>query len=302
MKLFPLFVTSLLIVAPVFGEDVVLLERFDGPPAVTCEAWTAIDAETGETLVSHQADEVLRPASTTKIMTSYLVFDLAADSPDVMEERVTFSRRADKTGGSSSTVREGEQVSVRELLYGLLLPSGNDASVALAEHFGDRLTPDGEGTAFDRFIAAMNRQAEELGMNDTHYVNPHGLDNVKHVTTAADMARLARAAMQIPDFRNVVRTAEYHTAVTQEDGEKRVIKWRNTNKLLPYGYLGVKTGWTTMAGACLVSCSQRDGRELILVVLKSSCRDSRFTDSRNLWRWIWTDVVSDQTAPTLSGS
>ncbi|MFN3159843.1 MAG: D-alanyl-D-alanine carboxypeptidase family protein [Rubinisphaera brasiliensis] len=302
MRWFSFCLLSFLMIAPALAEDVVLLERYDGPPAVTCEAWTAIDAETGETIVSHKADEVLRPASTTKIMTSYLVFNLAAESPEVMEELVTFSRRADKTGGSSSTVREGEQVSVRELLYGLLLPSGNDASVALAEHFGDRLSPEGEGTAYDRFVAAMNRQAESLRMNDTHYVNPHGLDNVKHVTTAADMARLAQAAMQIPDFRKVVRTPEYHTAVTQEDGEQRVLKWRNTNKLLPYGYLGVKTGWTTMAGACLVSCSQRDGRELILVVLKSSCRDSRFTDSRNLWRWIWTDVIPDQTAPTLSGS
>ncbi|WP_339743683.1 D-alanyl-D-alanine carboxypeptidase family protein [uncultured Rubinisphaera sp.] len=296
------FWSLLLIIVPAtFADEIVLQESLDGPPVVTCESWIVIDSETGQTLASHNSQEVLRPASVTKIMTSYLVLELASESPEVLDEIVTFSQRADKTGGTTTGIEIGEQISVRELLFGLMLPSGNDASVALAEHFGNRLQLDATKDPYTGFIDVMNLKAKELGMNDTHYENPHGLDKVGHVTTAADLAILARAAMRIPEFRKVVRTTVYKTAVTQQDGAKRVIEWKNTNQLLTYGYLGVKTGWTTMANACLVSCSQRENRELIMIVLKSSCKESRFTDSRNLWRWIWTDIVPNHGFEIRSG-
>ncbi len=285
---------------PAASQDIFQQEQFDGPPAVTCEAWTVIDAESGDTIASHHASEVLRPASTTKIMTGLLVLELAQQSPDILDETVEFSRRADKTGGTTTGIATGEKVKVGDLLYGLLLPSGNDASVALAEHFGDRMQVDSPSKGYDRFVAAMNQRAKQLDLRDTHYENPHGLDKDGHVTTAADLAVVARTAMQIPEFRKIVKTVQYQTTVIKNDGSQRVVQWQNTNQLLPFGYLGVKTGYTYLAKSCLVSCSQHDGRELIMVVLKASSKDARFTDSRNLWRWIWTEAIEEATTPVAA--
>lgn len=287
---------------PAVSQDIFEQEQFDGPPAVTCEAWTVIDNETGQTIAGHNPNEVLRPASTTKMMTGLLVLELAEDSPEVLEETILFSPRADKTGGTTTGIAAGEKVKVDDLLYGLLLPSGNDASVALAEHFGDRMKIDSTSKGYDRFIAAMNQKAKQLGLDDTHYENPHGLDKDGHVTTAADLAVVAHTAMQISEFRKIVKTAQYQTTVDKPDGSQRVIQWQNTNQLLPFGYLGVKTGYTYQAKSCLVSCSQHNGRELIMVVLKSSSKDARFTDSRNLWRWIWTEAVKEKESTTATAN
>src|SRR5262249_4657938 len=142
-------------------------DPLDGPPYTTVKAWAIADGRTGEVLWGYREKESLEPASTTKIMTALIVVRLMAKDPGVGDEIVTFSRRADRTIGSSSEVREGERVPVRELLYGLLLPSGNDAAVAFAEHFGGRLKPPADSKAsaddgFARFIAEMNRVAGEL--------------------------------------------------------------------------------------------------------------------------------------------
>ena len=136
-------------------------------------------------------------------MTAYLVLRLAAEHPEVLGEQVTFSRRADDTPGSTAGVRAGEQLTAGELLYGLLLPSGNDASVALAEQFGSRLAPSnetpGNGPApddpLDQFVAAMNRAAAELGMRETSYQNPHGLTAEGHISSARDLLTLTAVAI-----------------------------------------------------------------------------------------------------------
>jgi D-alanyl-D-alanine carboxypeptidase (penicillin-binding protein 5/6) len=255
-------------------------EALDGPPLTTCKAWAIADAKTGKLLWGNKEAEKLDMASTTKMMTAYIVCQLAKDNLDVLKEIVTFSEAADKTPGSTADVRTGEKVTVGELLYGLLLPSGNDAATAFAEHFGSRF--DGG------FMAEMNRRVQALGMAETHYENPHGLPAAGHQSSARDLAKLAFAAMQNPLFQQYVGTRQHGSKVTGEGGYERNVVWKNTNKLLGIeGYSGVKTGTTTAAGACLVSWGERDGRELIVVVLGSTHADARYVDARNLFRWAW---------------
>jgi serine-type D-Ala-D-Ala carboxypeptidase (penicillin-binding protein 5/6) len=275
-------------------------EALDGPPLTTCKAWAIADAKTGKVLWGQKESEKLDIASTTKMMTAYIVCQLAKDDPKTLRETITFSETADKTPGSTADVRTGEKVTVAELLYGLLLPSGNDAATAFAEHFGARFERQEPATAGEepvsrRFIAEMNRQAAKLGMKDTHYENPHGLPAKDHQSTASDLVKLACAAMQNPLFRQYVSTRQHGTKVTGEGGYERNVVWKNTNKLLGIdGYLGVKTGTTTAAGACLVSWGERDGQELIVVVLGSTSSDARYVDSRNLYRWAWRQQSGDK--------
>jgi D-alanyl-D-alanine carboxypeptidase (penicillin-binding protein 5/6) len=280
-------------------------ESLDGPPLVTCKAWAIGDAKTGALLAGSREADKLDIASTTKVMTAYIVCRLAQDDPKILDEIVTFSSAADKTVGSTADLREGEKVSVGELLYGLLLPSGNDAARALAEHFAPRLANDpmasgrreppgnaapantpAEPTA--NFITERNRQAAKLGLAETHYENPHGLTSKEHRSSARDQLKLAHAALSLPLFRQTISTRQHGTKVTGPGGYERNVLWKNTNRLLGIeGYLGVKTGTTNAAGACLIACGERDGRELIVVVLGSTSSDARYVDARNLFRWAW---------------
>ncbi len=262
-----------------------------GPPLVTCSAWVITDAKNGDVLFESEGDSLRDPASTTKIMTALLVIEHTAKHPEVLDEIITFSKRADGTIGSTSELFAGEKISVRELLFGLMLPSGNDASVAFAEHFGDRfkIKPDEEG-GYPSFIAAMNRKAVELNLRQTHYENSHGLTHAKHKSSARDLAALARHAWQQPFFRDIVSTRTHETIVESGIGYSRSIQWRNTNRLLDIeGYDGIKTGTTDLAGACLVSSCQRGGRHLIVVVLGAKSSEARYTDTRNLFRWAWNE-------------
>lgn len=288
--------------SPVPSPDVVNNEKLerrpaddlDGPPHVTCKAWAIAGGKAGKMLWSRSADRSLDIASTTKIMTAYVVLQHAEAHPDVLKERVTFSTRADGTGGSTANIRAGESLTVRELLYGLMLPSGNDASVALAEHFGDRFAAPkdqpAESDPLPRFIAEMNRAAAKLGMNGTTYKNPHGLTARGHRSTAGDLLKLAHAALRLPKFREYVNTRQHGCELRGTGGYTRNIVWKNTNRLLAInGYDGVKTGTTSAAGACLVSSARRGDDHLLMVVLGATSSDARYVDSRNLYRWAWRE-------------
>src|SRR4051794_38299241 len=159
-------------------------DTLDGPPFVSCHGWGIADGKTGELLFGDHADEPMKAASTAKIMCAYVVLELAKSDPEVMNEVVTFSKFAADTKGSTSTIREGEKLPVAELFYGLLLPSGNDAGNALAEHFNDRFKPLAPGdvdhdlqlpkTARSNFVAEMNRTAKRLGLKSATYRIPYG--------------------------------------------------------------------------------------------------------------------------------
>ena len=275
-----------------------------GVPFVTCKAWAAQvvtpDERASKTIGEHNARQRLDIASTTKVMTAFLVLQHAAKHPEVLDEPVTFSRRADRTRGSTAGIAEGEVLPVRELLYGLMLPSGNDASVALAEHFGPRLTARNGTEAspsedpLTLFVAAMNSTAAGLGMTDTTFRNPHGLTHAEHRSTVTDLLKLAQAAIRVPLFRDYISTRQRGCTVTSAAGYRRNVIWRNTNRLLKIdGYAGVKTGTTEAARACLISLGHRDDKEVLLVVLGSASSESRYTDSRNLFRWAWNQLSEE---------
>ena len=268
----------------------------DGPPIVTCRGWLIGDFRNGDVIDSSAADQTMEPASTTKMMTAYVVLKLAQQDPAVLEETITFSVAADETVGSTSGVRAGEKLTTLELLYGLLLPSGNDASVALAEHFGWRFDStvhkENRMGSYLAFVVQMNATAVELGMDQTQFKNPHGLHAKGHVVSALDLFRLACVAMRDERFRQIVGTRQYGCTVMRPKSQ-RYVGWRNTNQLLGIdGYLGIKTGTTRAAGACLVSCGRRNGRELIVVVLGASSSAARYSDTRNLYRWAWRQQQS----------
>ncbi len=264
-------------------------EELVGPPVVTAKAWAIADGKTGKLLWGSKEQEPLAIASTTKVMTAYIVLTLAAEDAKVLDEVVTFSERAAKTGGSTSGLKTGEKLTVRELLYGLLLPSGNDAATAFAEHFGGRLKAEGKADdATAKFVAEMNRTAKALKMEETKYLDPHGLGLNK--ASARDLLTLAFAALKNATFAKYVATRRYKCEVTDADGKKREVTWNNTNKLLDIeGYEGVKTGTTTAAGACLVASGKHDSDHLLLVVLGSASNDGRYADARNLYKWAWRE-------------
>lgn len=261
-----------------------------GIPFVTAKAWCIGDLATGTIKHGDKLNERRDFASTTKLMTAYIILKQAAEKPEILQETVTFSAAADETIGSSAAVRTGEKLTVGELLYGLMLPSGNDAATAFAEHFGAKLPAlDGQSDSpADRFVALMNTTAADLKMDSTRYANPHGLTHPDHKSTVSDQFKLARAALQLPELRALVNTRQHRAVVDGPSGYRREIVWKNTNKLLDIdGYEGVKTGTTDAAGACLISLGKRDGVEAIVVVLGSTSSDARYTDTRNIFRYFW---------------
>lgn len=276
------------------GEQLPLAppDRLDGPPVVSCKAWAVGDAKTGQLLWGAQEAAPAEIASTTKIMTAHVVLTLAAREPAALAEEVRISKRADATSGSTAMIRAGDAISVDELLYGLMLPSGNDAATALAEHFGRRFEPPEGGDAqtdpFERFVAEMNRTARRLEMHDSHFMNPHGLPDSAHRSSARDLLRLAATALQNPQFRKYAVTRQHGARVVGRGGKVRNLVWKNGNRLLEIGgYEGIKTGTTSQAGACLVSAGVHDNDRLIVVVLGATSNDARYIDARNLFRWAW---------------
>lgn len=273
--------------------DVPEIEPADVPggmPTLSCKAWLVTDALTGKPLAGHRQNERLDIASTTKMMTALMVARELEKDPDLLETQILFSRRADSTPGSSTTIRVGESVALRDALYGLMLPSGNDAGVAIAEWYGARkLGAKSSLDPLEHFIDCMNEEALRIGMEATSFRNPHGITHPEHKSTCEDLAVLARNLMQIPLLREIVATRRYSTLVNGPEGYQRRLVWNNSNRLLDrQGYVGIKTGTTDAAGECLVSMSEYDGKKTIVVVLGASGSAARFADTRNLHRWAWT--------------
>lgn len=213
--------------------------------AVSAHSAVVLDALTGEALFEQNADEILPMASTTKIMTALIALEYGD-----LDRVYTVKKEYTLVEGSSMYLREGEKISLRDTLYGLMLMSGNDAALAIAGECGGQ----------EAFVAAMNDKALELGLANTHFDNPNGLDSENHHTTARELAKLTAYAMENADFRQIVGTAAY----TMEGRSMT-----NHNKLLRLypDAVGVKTGFTKKSGRCLVSAAERGGRRLIAVTL-----------------------------------
>ncbi|ADL07905.1 D-alanyl-D-alanine carboxypeptidase family protein [Thermosediminibacter oceani] len=218
--------------------------------SLNARAYVLMDPVSGRILVEKNSEIRLPMASTTKIMTAIV----ALEKGD-LNSTVTVSRKAASVRGSSFHLEPGETMSLESMLYGLLLPSGNDAAVAIAEHIGGDVKT---------FVELMNLKAREIGAFNTHFKNPHGLDEPGHFTTAKDLALITRYALNIPKFREIVRTKDI---IITEGRRPRHIY--NTNRLLRVSEEidGVKTGYTGKAGRCLVATAERNGMRLISVVL-----------------------------------
>jgi len=242
-------------------------------PDNSAGACILVHADTGQTLYAKNADAHKLIASTTKIMTALVVLDHC--DPDA---NVTIKPEWTGVEGSSMYLKGGETYTVRELLYGLLLVSGNDAATALACYCGGSI---------DGFAKMMNDKAAELGLQNSHFQNPHGLDAEGHYSTAADLAVIACAAMQKPLFAEIVGTK----STTIHD---RTLV--NHNKLLwTYdGALGVKTGYTMAAGRILVSCAERNGLKLVCVTISDP---NDWTDHKALYDWAFDNYEYKSVLP-----
>jgi D-alanyl-D-alanine carboxypeptidase (penicillin-binding protein 5/6) len=245
-----------------------------GAPRVGGTAAILLDPATEHVYLSMHADQRLAMASTTKIMTT--VVALTYGKPDQKITVGADSAAMNNAENSSAGLKEGDVLTLRELLYGLLLPSGDDASVAIA---------DGVAGSQANFVTLMNAEAALLGLTHTHYVNPHGLDAQGHYTTASDLARLARFALSFKLFSQIVATPSFELAATSEHPP---FTWANTNTLLVTRYpgvIGIKTGHTGDAGYCLVFAAQRSYGKLLGVVLGDAQDAERFSDARALLDW-----------------
>ena len=229
-----------------------------------------VAAGDGRVLWARDAGAQRAMASTTKIMTAIVVLENAD-----LDEVAKVSKAAAKTSESTAEVVAGKRYTVRTLLEALLVKSGNDAAVALAEHVG--------GSEAD-FVTMMNRKAQELGLDNTHFANPHGLDESSHYTCAEDLATMARYAMQIEEFKRIV--ALESTKIRPANGGAGPTL-ENSNEMIGSfaGATGVKTGWTNDAGYCLVATAERAGVELVAVVLGAKSESARFREAGRLLEW-----------------
>ncbi len=254
-------------------SDVPVSTNIDILPRIHSRAAIAMDTVSGRVLFEKNAYSVRPMASTTKIMTALLALEKGN-----LDDIVTVSARAARVGGSSLHLKRGEKIKMNDLLYGLMLRSGNDAAIAVAEHIG--------GTVED-FAAMMTSKARDIGAYNTAFVTPHGLDRPGHYTTAYDLALITRYALKNKKFSEIVGT--YSTVISNYSGHNRSIS--NTNEMLRgyWGADGVKTGYTGKAGRCLVTSVTRNNWRIICVMLGSNSRYQRASDSTKVLNYIFSN-------------
>lgn len=255
-------------------------------PLLTAKAAFAVDLTSNAELFADNADTPLPPASTTKLITALVVVQNAGLDETV---QIQAGDQVDPAVYSHMGLEAGDEVTVRDLLAGLLIPSGDDAALALARYVGAKLPGDPATPPRDRFMAAMNRLATSLGMKNTHFVNPYGMDAPGHVSTARDLAIATRAFFQNQTLEQLV---DQRVMTVQVGGPRaRAITLYSTNQMLGEpGVLGVKTGTTDAAGQCLVLAVSRQTDRIVIVVLGST---DRYADARAIlayldaqYRWV----------------
>ena len=249
-------------------------------PNILSKNVIVIDRKTRTVLYEKEAYKQIPMASTTKIMTCIIALENAN-----LKDIVTVSQKAASIHGSTLGIDKNSQISMQDLLYGLMLRSGNDCAIAIAEYISGSV---------EEFANLMNQKAAYLGLTNTHFVTPHGLDDDNHYTTAYELAILTNYALQNEYFKQIVSCK---TATITLNNQSRIIS--NTNELLGNldGVYGVKTGFTFNAGRCLVSSCKRDNLDIIVVVLGADTKKVRTLDSRNLINYIFStykyvDVLS----------
>ena len=281
MKIYKIFICLFFIIllsfSPVLADDenfeylpdlsTIQSSNFENitEPTINSRAAIVYERSSGKILYGKEENEKRKMASTTKIMTAIVVLENTN-----LDDIVTISSKAAGTGGSRLGLHKDDKISIQDLLYGLLLCSGNDAAVALAEHVSGDLS---------NFANMMNSKATSLGLSSTHFVTPHGLDDDNHYTTAYELALITNYALKNDVFANLVKTKTYTISI---NNHPKTLS--NTNELLGNldGVYGVKTGFTNGANRCLVTAVKRDNMDIICIVLGADTKKDRTKDSINL--------------------
>ena len=243
-------------------------------PDVNSRACVVIDRKTNSVLFGKNENSKKKMASTTKIMTATIIIEKCN-----LSDTIEISKKAAGTGGSRLGLKTGDKITVLDLLYGLMLRSGNDAAVALAEYAGGDI---------NGFAELMNAKALELGLTNTHFETPHGLDSTEHYTTAYELALLSNYALNNPTFAKIVGTKNYTITI---NGSPKALS--NTNELLGNmeGVYGIKTGFTNGANRCLVTACKRNNMDIICVVLGADTKKFRTIDSIKLINYVFNNFV-----------
>ena len=282
--------TAALLCAALLSGSVAAAEQPADAPQVEAKAAILMEQETGEVLCQQNAHDKLEPASVTKIMTLLLVMEAIDGGQLSTGDTVTVSAHAASMGGSQVYLKEGEQMTVDDLLKAVAVVSGNDAAVALAEHIAG---------SEEAFVSRMNQRAAELGMEDTTFLNCTGLPAAGHLTSAHDIALMSRALLSHPDIRQ-------YTTIWMDSIRGGQFQLSNTNRLVRFypGCTGLKTGSTDSAGYCLSASAERDGLSLIAVVLGSETSAKRFTAAEILLNYGFAnytliDALAGQALPPV---
>ncbi len=282
--------TAALLCAALLSGSAAAAEQPADAPQVEAKAAILMEQETGEVLCQQNAHDKLEPASVTKIMTLLLVMEAIDGGQLSTGDTVTVSAHAASMGGSQVYLKEGEQMTVDDLLKAVAVVSGNDAAVALAEHIAG---------SEEAFVSRMNQRAAELGMEDTTFLNCTGLPAAGHLTSAYDIALMSRALLSHPDICQ-------YTTIWMDSIRGGQFQLSNTNRLVRFypGCTGLKTGSTDSAGYCLSASAERDGLSLIAVVLGSETSAKRFTAAETLLNYGFAnytliDALAGQALPPV---
>jgi serine-type D-Ala-D-Ala carboxypeptidase (penicillin-binding protein 5/6) len=251
------------------------------PPEVAARSFLLVDVTANQVLAGRDIDSPVEPASLTKLMTQYLVFDALRAKKIALDQRLPVSVRAWKVGGSTMFIDPKMTVPVDDLIKGMIVQSGNDATIALAE---------GVGGTVERFVELMNQQAKALGMKNTGYKNPEGLTAPGHTTTARDLSILATRILQdFPEYLHYysIKKYRYEGTPTANDSNRNLLLFRDPT------VDGLKTGHTAAAGYCLIATAKRDfpnlqGRRLVAIVLGTSSETARANEAQKLLNWGYT--------------
>ena len=266
----------LIVLLTILSFDVLKADNLSGID-IKSESGIIMEASTGKILFDKNMDEQKSPASMTKIMTMLLTVEAIESGKISLEDEVNISANASKMGGSQVYLEENSTATVEMLLKSIAIGSANDASVAVAEKIG--------GTE-SNFVNMMNKRAKELGAVNTTFKNPHGLDEEGHLTTAHDLALIARELIKHEEILKL--TSTYETTITHKNGKSLWLV--NTNKLIKFynGLDGLKTGFTDNAGYCLTGTMLRNDMRLITVTMKAPTKEDRNTDTINLMEYAYS--------------
>ena len=273
------------VLADTFASDlcVVTGEEESSDPSVNAESAGLFSIADQQVIFQKQVFERMHPASITKVMTALLAVKYGNPDDLVTVGEETVIREA---GASLCNIHPGDTLTLEQLLYGLMLPSGNDAGTAIAVHMAGSI---------EAFSERMNEEARKIGATDTHFVNPHGLTDETHMTTAYDLYLILNEALKYPEFRKIIGTADYVAQYQDGQGNEISQTWHNSNKYLngeretPEGLqvLGGKTGTTNAAGYCLIlACEDEKGQDYVSVVLKAGSRSDLYDNMTNIIRKI----------------